>query len=468
MKTKILIIDDEESILRSLQGVLEDEKYYVITAGNGIQGLKKIEKNQPDIVLLDIWMDGMDGIETLSRIKKNWRDLTVVMMSGHGTIETAVKATKLGAYDFIEKPLSLEKLLLILKNASQAKTLTQENKALKNQIKKGRMIIGKSAPILQIKELIQRVAPTTGSVLISGPNGTGKELVAQQIHALSPRRDNPFIAVNCAAIPDDLIESELFGHEKGAFTGAIRLKRGRFDLANGGTLFLDEIGDMSLKTQAKILRILQEQKIERVGGTETISVDVRIVAATNKDLKKEIQNGNFREDLFYRLNVIPFVIPPLTDRKKDIPILAKHFLEEASVSYEQPRRSFSPDALEILGIYQWPGNVRELKNLIARIIILTKDADAGTEIQGSTILEHLESETEPEIMNDIRSQLNLKQKVKAESKNLKNAKQMFERELIIKSLKDNSWNISKTAQKLQVERSSLHRKIKFYGIESEG
>ena len=468
MKTKILIIDDEISILKSLRGVLEDEGYTVFTAETGETGLKLIEVESPQMVLLDIWMEEMDGIEVLSQIKKSFPSTTVIMMSGHGTIETAVRSTKLGAYDFIEKPLSLEKLLILIKNASATQTLTQENQALKNQVKKTQVMIGKSSAIQQIKELVQRVAPTMGSVLISGPNGTGKELVAQHIHALSPRKNQPFIEVNCAAIPEDLIEGELFGHEKGAFTGATRLKKGKFDLAHGGTLFLDEIGDMSLKTQAKILRILQEQKFERVGGNETIAVDVRVVAATNKNLKDEIQAGNFREDLYYRLNVIPFVVPPLKDRKDDIPLLAEHFLEKAAIAYQHPRRAFSKDAVEFLKTHHWPGNVRELKNLIERIIILTQPDDFGKPIKTHDLYSHFESDLSQPQIKAFDQKLKAKQKIKNESKTLKDAKQMFERELILQYLRENEWNISKTAQKLQIERSYLHRKIKHYGLESEG
>ena len=298
MSRLVLVIDDEASIRQSLAGALKDEGYRVAVAGSGKEGLEAIRSERPDVILLDIWMPEMDGVETLRLVKAEWADQIVIMMSGHGNIETAVKATKLGAFDFIEKPLSLERLLVLLQNVSGVLDLARENHALRKQVQKTRMLVGESLAMKQLQELVRRVAPTTGSVLITGENGTGKELVAQSIHALSPRYNKPFVEVNCAAIPEELIESELFGHEKGAFTGATQLRRGKFDLANGGTLFLDEIADMSLKTQAKILRILQEQKFERVGGAQTTSVDVRIVAATNKDLKVEIQQGSFREDLF--------------------------------------------------------------------------------------------------------------------------------------------------------------------------
>jgi two-component system nitrogen regulation response regulator NtrX len=315
MSRTVLIVDDEASIRQSLTGALGDEGYRVKVASSGKEALDTLRADRPDVVMLDIWMPDMDGLETLKRIKAEWPEQIVIMMSGHGTIDTAVRATKLGAFDFIEKPLSLERLLVMLQNVSGVQDLARENQALRKQVQRGRAIVGESPVMKQIQELIKRVAPTTGSVLITGENGTGKEVAAHLLHSLSQRFNKPFVEINCAAIPEELIESELFGHERGAFTGATALRRGKFDLANGGTLLLDEIGDMSLKTQAKVLRILQEQKFERVGGSQTIQVDVRIVAATNKDLKAEIQKGNFREDLFYRLNVVPFHLPCASARR---------------------------------------------------------------------------------------------------------------------------------------------------------
>ncbi len=468
-KSKILIVDDEAAIVKSLRGALTDEGYEVTSALSGMQGLHLLEQGPYDLVLLDIWMDELDGIETLQRIRRQWPQIPVIMMSGHGTIETAVRATKLGAFDFVEKPLSLEKLLVLIRNALQARELASENKALRNQIERNRQIIGTSGPIQQIRELIKRVAPTRGSVLITGGNGTGKELIAHSIHAFSPRNDRPFIDVNCAAIPDELIESELFGHEKGAFTGAIKQKKGKFDLADGGTLFLDEIGDMSLRTQAKILRILQEQRFERVGGMDTIGVDVRIIAATNKDLREEIKRGAFREDLYYRLNVIPFVIPSLSERRDDIPLLAEYFLDEACTAYEKPLRKFSADALKLLGHYSWPGNVRELKNLIDRIIILTQEFELKEPISLSTVAQYLEQgssgtgalDTDPEGgRNDSVGAI-------SDYRNLRDARQQFEKEMILRSLKENGWNVSKTAAALDIERSHLHKKIRTYGIDLE-
>ena len=338
MRRSILIIDDEASIRQSLSGALSDEGYQVASAPSAAQAIEIIRKENPDLILMDIWMPDIDGLTALNEIKNQGIETPIIMMSGHGTIETAVKATKLGAFDFVEKPIELDRLLVLVRNALSARDLIQENQALRKQITTRKQLIGESASMLQIKELIKRVAPTSGSVLITGENGTGKEVVAQMIHALSSRFKKPFIEVNCAAIPEELIESELFGHEKGAFTGATQMRRGRFDLADNGTLFLDEIGDMTLKTQAKILRILQEQKFERVGGHETHSVDVRVIAATNKELKQEIGKGQFREDLYFRLNVVRIHLPALRERKGDIELLAKHFLKEFAAIHQKKER----------------------------------------------------------------------------------------------------------------------------------
>jgi two-component system nitrogen regulation response regulator NtrX len=466
MAKSILVIDDEISIRQSLGGALKDEGYDVRTAASGVAGIDRLRESRADIVILDIWMPDLDGLETLKRIINEWPDQAVIMMSGHGTIETAVRAVKLGAWDFVEKPLSLERLLVLLQNAASNQDLVRENQALKRQARKPRDLIGNSSSMRAVRDLIKQVAPTTGSVLITGENGTGKELVAQLIHMVSPRFSKPFIEVNCAAIPEELIESELFGHEKGSFTGATQLRRGKFDLANGGTLFLDEIGDMSLKTQAKILRILQEQKFERVGGAQSLSVDVRVVAATNKDLRAEIANGNFREDLFYRLNVIPFQLPPLRERREDIIPLADHFLAELVAIHGRKPRMLSEDAYSALMAWDWPGNVRELRNLIERVVILTTESEEGTSIRAVSLIKHLrDAGMSEESLADLA--MGEGGSSFGSGQGLKGAKSEFERDFILKTLRENEWNISKTAQILGIERSYLHRKIKSYGIESE-
>jgi two-component system nitrogen regulation response regulator NtrX len=450
MAKQILVVDDEECIRQSLNGILKDEGYEVLEAKDGLQALKQIEADPPELVLLDIWMPGMDGMEVLERMKGQIPNLPVIMISGHGNIELAVKAVKLGAYDFIEKPLSLEKVLLTVNNALLFSKLEQENRALRQEIQRKYEIVGNSPEIQQLKEQIKIVAPTNGWVLINGENGTGKELVARGIHALSLRADRPFVEVNCAAIPEELIESELFGHEKGSFTGALTKKRGKFDLSNGGTIFLDEIADMSLKTQAKILRILQEQKFERVGGTEMIYVDVRVIAATNRDLKEEIQKTKFREDLYYRLNVIPIVVPPLRDRKTDIPLLVEHFIAEFCLDNNKELKKISPEAMSLLVAYSWPGNVRELKNIVERMVIMTRGAVIEAKDVPDPIQEQHKAPMEFSFF---------------EFGLLKDARREFEKRFIMKKLMENDENISKTAEVIGIERSNLHRKIKSYGIE---
>jgi len=451
----ILIVDDEQSIRDSLTGILQDEGFSTQTATNGEEALAQLREEKPDLVLLDIWMPGMDGLVTLARLRAQYPDQVVIMMSGHGTIETAVKATKLGAHDFIEKPLSLEKLLVCIQNALKLTRLVEENRELKAKIAKEYEMIGCSAAITELKRQIEIVAPTSGWALITGENGTGKELVARAIHTLSLRSSKPFIEVNCAAIPEDLIESELFGHERGSFTGATAQRRGKFDLAHEGTLFLDEIGDMSLKTQAKVLRILQERKFERVGGNRTIEVDVRVIAATNKDLSQEIGAGTFREDLYYRLNVIPFHVPPLRERREDIPLLASHFLDYFCRKEGRETKSLDDTALEALLRYSWPGNVRELKNLIERLVILVP----------SKVIS--------------RAQLPLSVTTQAPAAagagdgadsalavdTFREAREEFEKEFLLRKLEENDWNVSRTAEAIDMERSNLHRKIRSYGID---
>jgi len=449
----ILIVDDEKSIRDSLTGILQDEGFSATSVESGEAAIEKVNEERPNLVLLDIWMPGMDGMEALTRIREAYPDQLVIMMSGHGSIETAVRATKLGAYDFIEKPLSLEKVLLCIQNAVKIGQLVEENRELKAQMGKEHDMIGDSKPIRELKAQIKIAAPTSGWILITGENGTGKELVARAIHHNSHRHDKPFVEVNCAAIPEELIESELFGHEKGSFTGATTQRRGKFDQAHKGTLFLDEIGDMSLKTQAKVLRILQEHKFERVGGNKTIEVDVRVIAATNKDLEKEIADGNFREDLYYRLNVIPFHVPPLRDRKSDIPSLAKHFLEYFCSKESRETKSLDSEAMQAITNYPWPGNVRELKNLIERLVIMSP---------GNTItLKQL-----PQAICDKRQATTKEQStVCLAADTFRTAREEFEKEFLIQKLEENEWNISRTAEVIEIERSNLHRKIKAYGIE---
>jgi two-component system, NtrC family, nitrogen regulation response regulator NtrX len=455
MTETILIVDDEEGIRTSVAGILEDEGYRTVCAADGIEALALCGRELPGLVLLDIWMPGIDGIETLKRLKEQHPSLNVIMMSGHGTIETAVRSTKLGAYDFIEKPLSLEKVVVTVENALAMTRLKEENASLRGMVLQSHEMIGGSAAMVQLREQIRMVAPTNASVLITGENGTGKELVARSVHFHSQRREKPFIEINCAAIPEELIESELFGHERGAFTGAVAQKKGKFDLADGGTLFLDEIGDMSLKTQAKVLRILQEKKFERVGGTRTLEVDVRIVAATNKLLEEEIRNGAFREDLYYRLNVVPFTVPPLRERRDDIALLTNYFLEAFCRREGRELKRIVPEALEAMQRYEWPGNVRELKNIVERLVIMTPG--------GTITLNHL-----PDYLSadaGVREAGGGKLDSVLELSSLREAREEFEREFIIQKLEENDWNVSRTAEAIELERSNLHRKIKSYGID---
>ena len=449
----ILIVDDEISIRESLTGILQDEGFTPISVDSGEKALEKIIEDRPDLILLDIWMPGMDGLETLTKIRNSFPDQLVVMMSGHGSIETAVKSTKLGAYDFIEKPLSLEKVLLCIQNAIKTSQLVEENRELKAKIGKEHEMIGSSKPIREMKKQIKIAAPTSGWILITGENGTGKELVARSIHHNSHRQDQAFVEVNCAAIPEELIESELFGHEKGSFTGATTQRRGKFDQAHRGTLFLDEIGDMSLKTQAKVLRILQERKFERVGGNKTIEVDVRVIAATNKDLEKEIAAGNFREDLYYRLNVIPFHVPPLRERGADIPHLATHFLEYFCSKESRETKRLDDEAMQAIQSYSWPGNVRELKNLIERLVIMSP---------GNTITR---AQLPQSICGKPHSASTEQSSITLSADTFRCAKEEFEKEFLTQKLEENEWNISRTAESIEIERSNLHRKIKSYGIE---
>jgi two-component system nitrogen regulation response regulator NtrX len=451
MAKTILVVDDETSILQSLEGILTDEGFEVAIAESGLGALEKIQEEMPDLVLLDIWMPGLDGIETLEKIKALYPTLQVIMMSGHGNIETAVKSTKVGAYDYIEKPLSLEKLLLSINNALAHSRLVEEVHFLKEKEMKKHNIVGNSEAMADLKEQIRIVAPTNAWVLISGENGTGKELVAHTIHGLSRRSRNPMVEVNCAAIPEELIESELFGHEKGAFTGASTMRKGKFDSAHEGTIFLDEIADMSLKAQSKTLRILQEQKFERVGGTKTIEVDVRVIAATNKDLEKEIEKGAFREDLYFRLNVIPMRVPSLKERVEDIPNLVNEFVKEFALSAKVEPKEFPSETLDLLQKYEWPGNVRELKNLIERLMIMTQAPVIGRK-------------DIPAPFNQSAKPVRVGMESGFSSDSLKEAKGEFEKAFIEEKLNEYNGNISQTAEAIGIERSNLHKKIKQYNL----
>lgn len=451
MHKTILIVDDEESIRLSMKGAFSDEGYDVLTASSGEECLSLLEEELPDLILLDIWLPGIDGIETLQEVKSKYPHIPVVMISGHGTVESAVKCTKLGAFDFIEKPLSLDKVFLIVSNALEIVRLEEENKLLRDKFRQDYELHGTSRAITELKEMIQIIAPTNAWILIMGENGTGKELVARSIHRQSRRAGKPFIEVNCAAIPEELIESELFGHEKGAFTGATSKKRGKFDLANEGTIFLDEVADMSQRAQAKILRILQEKKFERVGGTKINETDVRVLAATNKDLEYEMEEGRFRQDLYYRLNVIPLIVPPLRKRKRDIPLLARRFVREFSIKEGIREKEITDDALKILMQHDWPGNVRELKNIIERLVIITPSDTIGAQDIPSLIKEH--PDRGDELENPFYSDSYRREKKK------------FERDFIERKLQEYDWNISKTAEAIGIERSNLHKKIKQYGLE---
>jgi two-component system nitrogen regulation response regulator NtrX len=445
---RILVVDDEAGVRSSLQGILEDEGYRVDTVESAESALARISAGRYDLILLDIWLPNMDGITALARIRERDPDAAVVMISGHGTIETAVRAIQLGAYNFVEKPLSLDKTVIAVGNALRQRRLEQENRILRARVESKQVLIGESPAMRELRKQISTAAPTHGRVLIFGENGTGKELVARSIHAQSLRKNGPFVEVNCAAIPEELIESELFGHVKGAFTGAVATRKGKFEAADGGTLFLDEVGDMSLKTQAKVLRALQEQKVVAVGSAEGVSVDCRIIAATNKDLEREIAAGNFRDDLFFRLNVIPFHMPPLRERKEDIPALVEHFIEDICAEYGKRPKKASPEALELLMAYPWPGNVRELKNVIERLVIMGASDEIATKDLPPQVRKGREEGAE--VLGDFPS--------------LASAREAYEKQYILKKLRDNEGNVSKTAESLQIERSHLYRKMKAYGI----
>ncbi len=444
---RILVVDDETGIRQSLTGVLEDEGYAVESVATGEECLERLPDGAFELVLLDIWLPGMDGLDVLSHIQEIalLERPVVVVISGHGNIETAVKATKLGAFDFLEKPLSIEKVAVAAKNAIAHRGLTLENSRLKADSNLRYRIIGASVPIKALRQQLALMAATNGRVLIYGESGAGKELVAHALHAMSPRAAEPFVEVNCAAIPEELIESELFGHAKGGFPGAHDAKAGKFQKADAGTLFLDEVGDMSLRTQAKVLRALEEQRFEPLGAAESVNVDVRVVASTNKNLEDEIERGNFREDLFYRLNVIPFSVPPLRERREDIPLLADHFLREFTTAYGRKPKELTPEAYQALMEYHWPGNVRELRNLIERIVILNPQVRVDAR--------HIPLAA-PRRQQDRAGRFGSLQEVR----------EAAERDYILKKLEETSGNITRTAEILGLERSNLYRKMKTLGI----
>jgi len=454
MKPTILIVDDEPGVRTALTGVLRDEGYTVEAAPSGEACLDRVNRGGIDLILLDVWLPGMDGLATLARLRERQIDVQVVLISGHGNIESAVRAIKLGAFDFVEKPLSLDKTVLVVRNALRQRRLEAENRALRARVDRQHTMIGESYAVRQLREQVAMAAPTNGRVLVYGENGTGKELVARTIHGQSRRRAGTFVEVNCAAIPEELIESELFGHVRGAFTGAVADRRGKFEVADGGTIFLDEIGDMSIKTQAKVLRVLQEQTMEPVGGTQRIKVDARVVAATNKDLQTEIRAGRFREDLYFRLNVIPIFVPPLRDRKDDIPRLAEHFMAEFAREYGRRIKTFEPDAVAVLEQYAWPGNVRELRNVIERLVIM---------VPGDTI-----AAADLSFVGGDGPRRAEKAPAAVERLTLHAARDRFERDLILRTLDEQQGNMSRTAEVLGVERSNLYRKMRAFGMPRRG
>ena len=448
MPHSILIVDDEPGIRQSLAGVFEDEGFDVATVESGELALREFEQRLYTCVLLDVWLPGIDGLETLERLKTAYPDISVVMISGHGNIETAVKATKLGAFDFVEKPLSLDKTVLVVKNAIKQRELEVANTEMRAKLERDFMMVGNSVPMRALRQQISYAAPTTGRVLIYGESGTGKELVARALHARSLRTSHPFVEMNCAAIPEELIESELFGHIKGAFTGATQAKRGKFEQADEATLFLDEIGDMSLKTQSKVLRALEEQRFQPVGSESTITVDVRVIAATNKRLEAEIERGTFRADLFYRLNVIPFEIPPLRERLEDIPLLVEHFNREFSSANKREPKDFTPAAIERMQSYDWPGNVRELRNTIERVIIMRIDPRVDADD-----LPILSGDAPPASSYNFDS--------------YREASEAYEREYITRKLAETDGIVSRTAEVMSIDRSHLYRRMKALGIHSK-
>ena len=450
---RLLIVDDEQGVRDALRQVFEYEGHEIAIAGDGPEALERVEAWRPDVTFLDVKMHGMDGLEVLDRMRESDPSALVVMISGHGTIDTAVEATRKGAYDFLEKPLDTDRLLVTLRNALEVKGLSDSVARLRSEVEKRHEVVGSSFQIRQVLERVEKVAPADARVLITGENGTGKELVARAIHRLSARASEPFVEVNCAAIPSELIESELFGHIKGSFTGAVADRAGKFEQADGGTLFLDEVGDMSLAAQAKVLRALEQGLVTRVGGSRAIQVDVRVVAATNKDLREEIEAGRFREDLFYRLNVVPIHIPPLRERREDIPMLVQHFVDLMARADRAVPRRFTDDAVARLQALEWPGNVRELRNTVERLLILAPgDAvtadDVGLLVTGRAG----DSGLGGELLG---------------AATFSEFKDAAERAFILQKLRENDWNVSETARRVEMPRSNLYKKIEKYGLVRE-
>ena len=464
MKPRILVIDDESAIRDSLKMTLEYDGYDVMLAATGEEGVKLVEREAPDLVFLDIKMPGMDGLEVLQKLRHFVEVTPVVVISGHADISTAVEATKLGAFDFIEKPLERERVLVTVRNAVDTRRLKTENKSYRRDAEKKHQIVGDSAALAAVRGAIQKAAPTNATVLIWGESGVGKELVARAIHRESLRRDGPFVQVNCAAIPDELIESELFGHEKGSFTGATDRQIGKFEQADKGTIFLDEIGDMSLKTQAKVLRVLQEQELERLGSNRIIKVDVRVIAATNKNLEEEIDKNTFREDLFYRLNVVPIHVPALRDRRDDIPALVRHFADLFARENNFHRRTFTAAAMEKLKQQHWRGNIRELRNFVERLVIMTggESVDAADVPEGGVSRGDL-----PAVAGSGEISASAAEQSWMQAPTLQEFKSGSERAYLVAKLRENSWNISKTAEVIDTPRSNLYKKLEQYRISQE-
>ena len=471
MKPRILVIDDESAIRDSLRMILEYENYEFSGAASGADGLAQIKRDPPDMVVLDIKMPGTNGLETLAEIRRMDESVPVAMISGHGTITDAMQATRLGAFDFIEKPFTSERVLVTVEKGLELRSLRRENRELKLAMEAKYEIVGNSTSLRKVLEAVQRAAPTNATVMLLGESGVGKELVARTIHRNSPRAGQRFIQVNCAAIPEELIESELFGHEKGSFTGATEKQIGKFEQADRGTIFLDEVGDMSAKTQAKVLRVLQEQEVERLGSARTIKVDVRVIAATNKNLEDAIARGEFREDLYFRLNVIPILVPPLRDRREDMPALVQHFAKLTSEEHNLKPKRFEPRAMEVLQRYRWRGNIRELRNTVERVMImapgdLIRVEDLPAEIRGDSAARPMVSEAAVPVQSTAAAAAPSSSPTPAAG-TLREFKEAAERAFLVEKLRENNWNISKTAEALDTPRSNLYKKLEQYGIKQE-